>query len=91
LCDSIHDNDHLFNNCINARTINELLTNIYQSNSSISAFCRTNIDSLTKRILFINKDKQINVAYVTAAINNRIQDFETIKQNQIMRKLLGNS
>jgi hypothetical protein len=87
ICNDTQTSEHIFKLCINAtvawKAFNE------NPNSSVSPYHRSNIESLIKRLLYLNRNKKINIDLFRTAITNRIDDLNYIALTKKKRKDLN--
>lgn len=88
ICKNIQDSDHIFNSCPNSKTAWKVFKNHYKL--LVNSKLKTNVRSLIKRLLFLNKDKAIHENVVIKAIENRIQDLNKLCDNSLKQKDLKN-
>lgn len=76
LCHTYQDHDHLFNDCSNAVLAFHTLSK-YKDELSCPSI-KSNILSLIKRHLFLNRDKVLHEATIMATIESRLSDLKRL-------------
>ena len=77
VCSEIQTLDHIFNQCSNSKAASKAL----EDNAHLfvsSPFLKSNIDSMIKRLLYLNRNKKINIDLFAIAIANRVSDLNYI-------------
>jgi hypothetical protein len=91
LCDKcmiVQTSDHIFNQCHNA-IIASCAFNSFAAQYANNLFLKINIESLIKRILYLNRNSNVNSEMFNTAIVNRINDFNAINLSKSKRKELA--
>jgi len=89
ICEIPQDNEHIFNTCQNAIIAEHISVEIISQITDIDATLLTNIQSLIKRQLFINKNTPLNEITLRHILNLRISDLATLKNHKKRKKLLA--
>jgi len=80
ICHEIQSSIHIFDECINSKAAHEALDSFPEICNN--QFLESNTKSLIKRLLFLNKNRRLQIEYFKAAIRNRIDDLETVIANK---------
>jgi hypothetical protein len=78
VCFDVQTISHIFDECVNAKNAKLAIDECQEINASNE----TNTSSLIKRLLFLNKNRRLQIEYFKAAIRNRIDDLETVIANK---------
>lgn len=85
-CKVPQDSEHIFNSCLNSK----IAWKAFGKNLNLitNPKLKSNVRSMIKRLLFLNKDKTLHENVVNRAIENRIQDFDKLVGNTFKQKNL---
>jgi hypothetical protein len=89
-CQVVQDSQHIFETCHNAVTAFEAILKFPEINNR-NYLLSINVESLIKRLLFLNKDKEISGALFEYAISCRINDFKILQARINNHKLVDKS
>jgi hypothetical protein len=85
VCSEVQTTDHIFNRCSNAT---EALKAFNESAPLFAStpFLKLNIESLIKRLLYLNRNKKVDLDLFRIAITNRLNDLNYISIAKINSK-----
>ncbi len=86
-CNTDQTSDHIFNHCYNATQASKAL-NDFSEKLADNHHIKLNVESLIKRLLYLNRNSKISVEIFNIAIANRIKDFRQLQIDKIKRKEL---
>jgi hypothetical protein len=89
ICNIVQDTNHIFFACHNAKLVWDTLMLKFGYSFSHNEFLYGTIDKkkmelllVTKRLLFLNKNKTLDKKFITKIISDRVSDFNTIAANK---------
>jgi exonuclease III len=88
MCSVEQTSDHIFNHCLNAKLASKAYNELAVQFVSIPHL-KNNIESMIKRLLYLNRNSKINSEVFNIAITNRINDHNLIRLTKEKRKELA--
>ncbi len=87
-CKMLQSTDHIFIHCSNAK-ISLKVYNDFAAQFENNLYLKINIESLIKRLLYLNRNSDVNSEMFNIAITNRINDFNAIQLTKMKKKNLA--
>jgi hypothetical protein len=81
VCKETQTTNHIFHDCVNAQLATKALNDcayLFEHDPHL----RDNTISLVQRLLFLNRNKKVNVEVFIQAINNRIEDLNVVANHK---------